>query len=122
MRAMVAEAIGDAAQYDFELLEPLAGGTESPTDSPLYEACASFVSEQLPGAELLPIIAPGFSDSYWIRRWWETTAYGFAPVFSTDPDLYSGGIHAADESIDTADLVTMTDLAEHAIGSLSATG
>ena len=119
LRALVAEAVGDAADYEFELLEPLAGGTESPTDTPLYSACASFVAERLPGAELLPIVSPGFSDSYWIRRWWETTAYGFAPVFSTDPELYSGGIHAADESIDTADLVAMTDLAEHAIASLS---
>lgn len=119
LRGLVAEAVGNDVDYEVEVLEPLSGGTESPTDSPLYAACEAFVAERLPGAELLPIVSPGFSDSFWIRQAWETTAYGFAPVFSTDPEVYSAGFHAADESIDTADLVTMTDLAEHAIASLT---
>ena len=118
LRVLVAEAVGDDVAYELELLEPLAGGTESPTDTPLFEACAAFARERIPGVEILPFISPGFSDSYWVRREWDTVAYGFAPVFSTDPVTYHEGFHAADECIDTADLVTMTDLAEHAIAAL----
>lgn len=120
LRELVAAAIGPDISYELEVCEEPTGGTESPTETPLYEACASFVAERVPGAALLPIIAPGFSDSYWIRREWETIAYGFAPIFSTDPATYAAGMHAADERLDLADLVEMTDFATHAIESLSA--
>lgn len=118
LRALVA-AVGSGIDYELDVLEPLTGGTESTTETPLYAACAAFAADRAPGARLLPIIAPGFSDSYWIRNAWETIAYGFAPVFSTDPSTYSAGFHAADERLDIADLVTMTDLATHAINALS---
>ena len=48
----VAEVIGDGAEYEIELLEPLEGGTESPVDTPLYRLCEEYVSERLPGAAL----------------------------------------------------------------------
>ena len=54
-------------EYELELLEPLEGGTESPTDTPLYRICEEYVRERLPGAELLPIVTPGFTDSHWVR-------------------------------------------------------
>jgi len=36
-----------------------------------------------------------------------TVAYGFAPVFSTDPQEYLRGVHAPDEGLDVADLAEM---------------
>ena len=118
IRAHVASALGDGIRYELELLEPLEGGTESPIDTPLYRACEEWVERRVPGAELLPIISPGFSDSSWVRGGFGTIAYGFAPVFTTDPDVYDGGVHGADESIHVADLVEMAEFNLHAIRSL----
>lgn len=119
LRALVASAVGDDVAYEVELLEPLAGGTESAIDTPLFEACESWVRERLPGAEVLPVVSPGFSDSFYIREAWDTLAYGFAPVF-TDVEGYNAGIHAADERLAIADLVEMANFAEHAIAAMSA--
>ncbi len=80
------------------------------------------MAERLPGARLLPLISPGFTDSHWVRREHGTTAYGFAPVFSTDLDAYNDGIHGADECLDVADLVEMTDFNLHAIRALTPPG
>ena len=58
-----------------------------------------------PGAETVPLILPGFSDSRWFRETFpECVAYGFFPqrhqaLFETMPL-----IHAADERIDVRDL------------------
>lgn len=109
MREHVRAALGDGFSYEVEMLEPLTGGTISDTDSDLYRLCAEFAAERA-GAELLPIVSPGFSDSYWVREVFATIAYGFAPVFHTEPDAYLRGIHAADEAIDVADLAEMVDL------------
>ena len=98
IEAHVAKALGDDFQWQLELLEPLEGGTESSTDTPLYRACERYVEERL-GAQLLPIISPGFSDSYWVRKAHDTVAYGFAPVFATDLDVYHEGAHGADERL-----------------------
>ncbi len=93
--------------YEMEFLEPLEGGTESPTDTPLYEVIARYVEERLPGALLLPIINTGFTDSHWVRTHRDTVAYGFAPVFHTDAAAYSDAAHADDESIAVADIEEM---------------
>ena len=61
-------------------------------------------------------MSPGFTDSHWIRTAFDTTAYGFAPVFHTDPQLYYDGMHGADEAIAIDDLVEMTRFNMRAIG------
>jgi acetylornithine deacetylase/succinyl-diaminopimelate desuccinylase-like protein len=116
----VAAAIGDGVGYELELLEPLEGGTESPLDTPLYRLCEQYVAERLPGAELLPVVTPGFTDSHWVRGALGTDAYGFAPVFSTPLDVYLDGMHGADEALDVADLVEMAEFNLRAITSLRA--
>ncbi len=111
----VAVALGDRFEYELELLEPLQGGTESRIDTPLYGVIERYVADRLPGAELLPLVTPGFTDSHWVRKAGGTVAYGFAPVFSTDPSAYARAAHAADESLDLADLVEMARFHLHAI-------
>jgi acetylornithine deacetylase/succinyl-diaminopimelate desuccinylase-like protein len=118
IRAHVDAAVGDEFAYELELLEPLTGGTESSLDSPLYRACEEYVADRLPGAALVPVVGAGFSDSYWVRRAHGTIAYGFAPVFATDVETYLRGAHAADECIEVADLVEMTEFHLHAVRSL----
>ena len=61
----------------------------------------------------------GFSDSHWVRDAFDTVAYGFAPVFSMDPDAYTRGIHSADESIAVDDLAEMAAFHLHAIEAMS---
>jgi acetylornithine deacetylase/succinyl-diaminopimelate desuccinylase-like protein len=119
IRALVESAIGTDFSYEMELLEPLEGGTESAIDTPLYRACERYVASRLPGAGLLPVLGAGFTDSHWVRRAHRTVAYGFAPVFSTDPNVYLDGIHGADEAVEVADLVEMVEFHLSAISALS---
>jgi acetylornithine deacetylase/succinyl-diaminopimelate desuccinylase-like protein len=117
VRAHVDRALGDLA-HEAEFLEPLEGGTESAIDTPLYRACEEYVRMRLPGAELLPLVGSGFSNSYWVRKAFGSVAYGFAPVFATDPGVYLDGAHGADECVAVADLVEMTEFHRHAIEAL----
>jgi acetylornithine deacetylase/succinyl-diaminopimelate desuccinylase-like protein len=121
IRDHVAAAVGDGFAYEVEFLEPLEGGTESPTDTRLFELIAEYVAERLPGAELMPIVTPGFTDSHWVRRDLGTVAYGFAPVFTTDWRRYLEGAHGADESIAVADLAEMAQFHLRILRELSRT-
>ena len=67
----------------------------------------------MPGALLFPVVTPGFSDSHWVRKEHGTVAYGFAPVFRTDPVAYMDAAHGADEAIELADLVEMAEFHLH---------
>ena len=70
------------------------------------------------GARLLPIISAGFTDSHWVRKELGTVAYGFAPVFETDPQAYEDAAHAADESLEIADLAEMAEFNLHVLRAL----
>lgn len=120
VRAHLDDALGSEFAYEAELLEPLAGGTESPIETPLYRLIEGYVASRVPGAELLPVISTGFSDSYWIRAAFDTAAYGFAPVFSDDAGSYSAAAHAVDESLSVDDLAEMAEFHLHALTSLGA--
>jgi acetylornithine deacetylase/succinyl-diaminopimelate desuccinylase-like protein len=115
IEAHVGAAIGGAVRYELELLEPLEGGTESPTGTALYEAIEAYVEERLPGAMLLPVISTGFNDSHWVRGAFDTIAYGFAPIFATDPVRYARAMHGADEAIALDDLVEIAELSLSAL-------
>ncbi len=119
IRRHVGGALGEELHYELELLEPLEGGTESPIDTPLYQALEGYVADRLPGALLLPIVSPGFSDSHWVRSEQGTVAYGFAPLLSLDADAYGPDAHGADESIEVADLVEMAEFHLQVLRALS---
>jgi acetylornithine deacetylase/succinyl-diaminopimelate desuccinylase-like protein len=119
IREHVAAALGDDLRYELELLEPLAGGTESAIDTALYRAIEDYVSDRAPGATLLPMVTPGFTDSHWIREGFGTVAYGFAPVLHGDPVAHGEAAHADDESIAIADLVEMAEFHLGAIRALT---
>ncbi len=121
IRAHIDDALGAEFTYEVELLEALEGGTASPIDTPLYRACEEFAGDRLNGAALFPYVTPGFTDSHWVRQT-GTKAYGFAPVFVTNPDTYLDGMHGANECVRVDDLVTMTEFNLHAVRSLGAAG
>jgi len=80
-------------------------GNRSPMASDLMQGIADWISENDPGAEVVPVILPGFTDSRHFRDAFpECVAYGFFPhrhssLFETMPL-----IHGADERIDVRDL------------------
>ncbi len=119
IRAHVAAALGEVG-HDLEFLEPLEGGFESPVDTPLFRICERFLERELPGAVLMPIVAPGFTDSHWVRQAHGTVAYGFAPIFATPAEEYLASMHGADERIAIDDLETMARFHLFALRELAA--
>ncbi len=102
--AELAEALGDDLPYELELLEPPTGGTISPVDTPLLDACRAFLTAHDPGAILLPTISTGFTDSHYLRAAFGSIAYGFWPVRSTPYEVTAAGVHGHDERIHVDDL------------------
>jgi acetylornithine deacetylase/succinyl-diaminopimelate desuccinylase-like protein len=85
-------------------------GNRSPTRSPLMEAISAWVKERDPGAELVPLILPGFTDSRHFREAFpECVAYGFFPHRHQSLLQTAPLIHGADERIDVRDLEFATD-------------
>ncbi len=119
IRDHVAAALGNGFEHEIELLEPLAGGTESPIETDLYRVLEEWVAERLPGAALVPMIDAGFTDSHWVRGAFGTVAYGFAPALETGAAAYLEAAHGADEAIALADLVEMAAFHLHALRALS---
>ena len=80
-------------------------GNQSPLDTPLMAAIDRWVRANDTGAESVPVILPGFSDSRWFREAFpDCVAYGFFP--QRYMSLLEGAplVHNADERIDVRDL------------------
>jgi acetylornithine deacetylase/succinyl-diaminopimelate desuccinylase-like protein len=99
---LLREALGED-NYDLEWVEAV-GGTRSPLATPLWDAIEGFVAEDDPGAGVVPIVSPGFTDSHFLRQAFGTVAYGFFPMRAMDPEVAAKLIHSADEHIDVEDL------------------
>ena len=96
------EALGEDS-YDLEWVEAV-GGTRSPLTTPLWDAIEAFVAEHDPGAGVVPVVSPGFTDSHFLRQAFGTVAYGFFPMRTMDPEVAAKLIHSADERIAVEDL------------------
>jgi acetylornithine deacetylase/succinyl-diaminopimelate desuccinylase-like protein len=101
----ITEVLGEHADdVALEFTETVTGNS-SPADTPLMEAIARWITTHDGGAETVPVILPGFSDSRWFREAFpECTAYGFFP--QRHMGLLEAGplVHNADERIDVRDL------------------
>jgi acetylornithine deacetylase/succinyl-diaminopimelate desuccinylase-like protein len=97
-----------------ELSQPVAGvpGNASTPEGPLWEACRSFVATTL-GAELLPLLCTGFTDSVHLRRAFGTTAFGFSPISTTPTHIVESGYHNRDERIHVDDLALSVAFHRH---------
>jgi len=118
LEAELREALGDDLPYELAWTDALTGGAQSPIDTPLYEACRSFVDVHDPGAELMPVISTGFADSNYLREGWGTIAYGFWPFRTTPIGVVDEGMHNRDERIHVDDLVYGTKAQLHVVRSL----
>ncbi len=111
VRDGLAEVLGDGANgWRIEFSERVVGN-RSPTESPLMDEIVDWVSEQDPGAEVVPLILPGFTDSRHFRLAFpECVAYGFFPQRHQSLLQSAPLIHGADERIDLRDLAYATQL------------
>jgi len=80
-------------------------GNRSPIDTPLMESIRSFVKREDAGADITPVVLPGFSDSRWFREAFpDCVAYGFFPQSKMDLFEAAPLIHGANERIPVEDL------------------
>ncbi len=122
VEAQLRELLGEF-EFDFEWIEG-HGGTRSPIDTPLWDVISTFVSELEPGAEVVPLLLSGFTDSHWLRQAFGTVSYGFFPMRTMEPEVAALLIHSADERIEVEDLelgVRFLRRAAEEVGSLPST-
>jgi acetylornithine deacetylase/succinyl-diaminopimelate desuccinylase-like protein len=99
------EALGEErANVEIEFIEKVIGNA-SPVTSELMDVIGRWVRANDPGAETVPVILPGFSDSRWFREAFpECEAYGFFPQRHMTLLEAAPLVHSADERIDVRDL------------------
>jgi acetylornithine deacetylase/succinyl-diaminopimelate desuccinylase-like protein len=115
--AAIREWLGEDGDYDLEWIEGV-GGTSSPLDSPLWNAIEAFVADEDPGARLVPVVLPGFTDSHYMRDAFGTISYGFFPMRTMEPELAARLIHSADERVAVDDLELGTRFLRHVVRTL----
>ena len=116
--ALVRSVLGEGS---YELVPVEAqGGTSSPVGGPLWDAVASFVDSEEPGAAVAPVCVPGFTDSHWLREAFGTVSYGFFPARAMEPSVAALLIHSANERIPVDDLELGTRFLRHAAQALLA--
>ncbi|HEY3959846.1 MAG TPA: M20/M25/M40 family metallo-hydrolase [Solirubrobacteraceae bacterium] len=123
--AGIAEVLGEqksgsARSWRIDFIERIVGN-RSPIESRLMDAISAWISERDPGAETVPTILPGFTDSRHFRAAFpECVAYGFFPHRHQSLLETAPLIHAADERIDLRDLAFAAeffrDLAQRILG------
>ncbi|MEJ5327441.1 MAG: M20/M25/M40 family metallo-hydrolase [Candidatus Bathyarchaeia archaeon] len=94
----------DPEKLEFEALQAQEP-SESPTETPLYEAIATVIREFAPNCGVTPMLMTGGTDSRVFRRM-GSVCYGFQPMY---PEMVSGKVvkleHAIDERISIENLV-----------------
>ena len=94
--------------YDIEFIETVVGN-RSDFGGPLADAITEWVDEIEPGAKVLPLVMPGFSDSHWFRKAFGATVFGFCPQNAMTLDEAVPLVHGADERVATADVALMAN-------------
>jgi acetylornithine deacetylase/succinyl-diaminopimelate desuccinylase-like protein len=115
-----ADADGARAAYRIEFTERIPGN-RSPIESELMDVISEWVGARDAGAEVLPVILPGFTDSRHFRAAFpECVAYGFFPQRHQSLLETSPLVHGANERIDVRDLTFaaefFSDLAVRVLG------
>jgi acetylornithine deacetylase/succinyl-diaminopimelate desuccinylase-like protein len=105
VRERVSAVLGEG-EYEIEFVETVVGN-RSDYDGPLADAIESWVAEIEPGAEPLPLVMPGFSDSHWFRKAFGATVFGFCPQRAMSLAEAVPLVHGADERVAVADVELM---------------
>jgi acetylornithine deacetylase/succinyl-diaminopimelate desuccinylase-like protein len=105
VRQRIAGVLGEG-DYEVEFTEQVVGN-RSDFAGPLADAIEEWVGAAEPGAEVLPLVMAGFSDSHWFRRAFGATVFGFCPQSAMSLAEERPLVHAADERIAVADVELM---------------
>ena len=90
--------------YELRFIDRIKGN-RSPIDTPLMDFIRAFVAREDPGAQVAPVVFPGFSDSHWWRRAFpDCVAYGFFPQRAMDLFESFPLMHGVDERVPVEDL------------------
>ena len=119
VRRRLADLLGEDG-YDIEFTEQNIGNG-SAIDSLLMDAIRGWLEREDPGATVVPVVLPAFTDSRTFRETFpQCVAYGFFPMKHTTLYEMWPLIHAPDERIDVRDLAFATqcyrDLAMDLLG------
>ena len=119
VRRGIAEVLGEDG-FQIEFTERVVGN-RSPMHSQMMDTIIDWIGERDPGATVVPVILPGFTDSRHFREAFpECVAYGFFPQRHQSMLQTAPLVHAADERIDVRDLQFATefyaDLATRTLG------
>jgi acetylornithine deacetylase/succinyl-diaminopimelate desuccinylase-like protein len=102
-RRRIEEVVG-ANGYEVEFHDQVIGN-RSPIETPLMEHIRDFVEREEPGAQVVPVMLPGFTDSRWFREAFpDCVAYGFCPHRKIDLFQAAALMHSADERVPVEDL------------------
>jgi len=104
-RRRIEEVLGDGGADTHIAFDETVTGNRSPAESELMDAISGWVDANDPGAVVVPVILPGFSDSRWFRDAFpDCVAYGFFPQRHQSLLEAAPLVHNADERIDIRDL------------------
>ena len=99
--------LGDQVEIDFK---SMTIGNESPLDTELATAIREWLAEVDPGATLVPMVMPGFSDSHWFRKAFDSVVvYGFHPQRELDLFTAQPLVHGPDERAAVHDIELAAD-------------
>jgi acetylornithine deacetylase/succinyl-diaminopimelate desuccinylase-like protein len=105
VRERAGAVIGEG-EYEIEFVEDVVGN-RSDYAGPLAEAIEDWVGELEPGAAVLPMVMPGFSDSHWFRKAFGAAVFGFCPQNAMTLAEEVPLVHGADERVAVADVELM---------------
>jgi acetylornithine deacetylase/succinyl-diaminopimelate desuccinylase-like protein len=104
VRERIAALIGDDPRHEVQFTERDVGNRSAP-DGPLADAISCWIDRADPGAGVVPVAWPAFSDSNWFRRAFPNAAvYGFCPQRGMTLEEAQPLVHGADERIKAADV------------------
>jgi acetylornithine deacetylase/succinyl-diaminopimelate desuccinylase-like protein len=94
----------EATGFELEFTEHVVGN-RSPSHSPLRELIEEWLADNDPGAQVVPMVMSGFSDSHWFRKaFGSATVYGFCPQRELSLLDAAPLVHSADERAAVSDV------------------
>lgn len=102
------EGVIGTGDWEIEFIDPVVGN-RSDYEGPLSNAIETWVKKVDPGAEVLPMVMPGFSDSHWFRQAFDATVFGFCPQNTMPLTQARSLVHGANERVPIADVELQAD-------------
>jgi acetylornithine deacetylase/succinyl-diaminopimelate desuccinylase-like protein len=110
VRERIAPVLGDLGDQVEVVFDETTVGNDSPLDTELATAIREWLAIVDPGATLVPMVMPGFSDSHWFRKAFDSVVvYGFHPQRELDLFTAAPLVHGADERAAVGDIELAAD-------------